>query len=279
MDSLIFATTTLLIFAWGAAIGSFLNVVVYRLPAGLSLLYPPSRCPHCFHLLSARDNLPVLGWLWLRGRCRYCQTPIAVRYPLVEAATGLLFLLVFWQFEPSLQTMGYWAFFSWLLALALIDLDTLTLPNTLTQSGLLVGLGFQVVVGLLGAIELGTGNFLSEISSQLMQGVLGAVLGIWLLDLIALGGTILLGQPAMGGGDAKLAAMIGAWLGWKFLLLTGFLACAIGAVVGGGAIAIGLLSRRQPMPFGPFLALGAGVVTIWGEPLLSLYWRLFFPLV
>ena len=253
-------------------------MVIYRLPAGLSLLRPPSRCPQCAHALSAKDNVPVVGWLLLRGRCRYCRTPIAVRYPLVEAATGLLFLLVFWTFEPSLQTLGYWAFFSWLLALALIDLDTLTLPNTLTQSGLIVGLGFQGAMGLAGAIELGN-SVPSAIANQLMQGVLGAVVGVWLLDLIALGGSMLLRQPAMGGGDAKLAAMIGAWLGWKFLLLTGFLACAIGAVVGGGAIAVGLLGRRQPMPFGPFLAIGAGVATIWGAPLLSLYWRLFFPLV
>ncbi|MCU0567898.1 MAG: prepilin peptidase [Oculatellaceae cyanobacterium Prado106] len=281
MDGLFSGLMTLLIFILGASVGSFLNVVIYRIPAGLSLLHPPSRCPHCLHRLQPHDNVPVLGWLWLKGRCRYCRTAIAPRYPMVEATTGILFVLVFWSFAQAsglalttgslLQTVSSWAFVSWLLALALIDLDTLTLPNSLTQSGLVVGLVFQALLGW------ATGADWVGVAHSLMTGILGAVVGIWVFDLITILGSVAFGQTAMGGGDAKLAAMMGAWLGWKLLLLAGFLACAIGAFAGGGAIAVGLLNRRQPMPFGPFLALGAIVSAFLGEKILSIYVQLFFP--
>ncbi|MFP5274750.1 prepilin peptidase [Coleofasciculus sp.] len=272
MDTLIIIVTSLIVFTLGASIGSFLNVVVYRLPANLSILFPPSRCPHCLHKLGKRENIPILGWLWLKGRCRHCRSHISWRYPLIEAITGLLFLLVFWRYSLGIETLGYWAFLSWLLALSLIDLDTMTLPNSLTQSGLVVGIVFQ------GAFAFFQTAQLSDISAQIMTGIGGAVLGIWLFDIITLVGSIIFRQTAMGGGDAKLAAMMGAWLGWKYLLLAGFLACAVGAFAGGGAMAMGWLNRRQPMPFGPFLALGAGLTVFWGEAILSAYLRLFFPL-
>lgn len=272
MEALFASLTSLIVFVVGAAFGSFLNVVVYRLPANLSILWPPSRCPHCLHQLKKRDNIPVLGWLSLKGRCRYCKSRISIRYPVVEAITGVLFLLVFWRYGSSWQTLGYWAFLSWLLTLSLIDIDTMTLPNALTQSGLVAGLVFQGTSGFF-QVSQSTG-----ISHQLMAGIVGAVLGLWLFDIIAFGGSIVFGQAAMGGGDAKLAAMMGAWLGWKYLLLSGFIACLVGAFVGGGAIALGWINRRQPMPFGPFLALGAALTVFAGEAILSTYLRLFFPL-
>jgi len=271
IDVLFSGLVTLIVFVFGAAIGSFLNVVIYRLPAGLSILYPPSRCPQCLNPLKKYDNVPVLGWLWLGGRCRFCRSPIAVRYPLVEAATGILFVLTFWAFGPSVLTIGYWAFFSWLLALSLIDLDTMTLPNALTRSGLLCGLAFQAAIGFAQSPTLG------GVAGQLMTGIVGAVLGIWLFDVITLLGSIAFGQTAMGGGDAKLAALMGAWLGWKLLLLSSFLACALGALVGVGGIALGLISRREPMPFGPFLALSAVLTAFFGEAMISTYLRLFLP--
>ncbi|WP_008319350.1 prepilin peptidase [Leptolyngbya sp. PCC 6406] len=261
-----------LMFWVGAAVGSFLNVVVYRIPAGLSLLHPPSHCPKCHHRLQAHDNVPILGWLWLRGRCRYCRTAISVRYPLVEALTGGLFLTAFLQFGLSLETLAAWLLISWLLALAFIDLDTFTLPNSLTQSGLGVGLIAQVI--LLHPLNEGWGTT----AEALMGGIVGAVLGIWIFDGLVFFGAILLGQPAMGGGDGKLAALLGAWLGWQGMVLSGFLACALGAFFGGGAIALGLLSRRDPIPFGPFLSVAALVALFWGETLIHLYLRLFFPL-
>jgi leader peptidase (prepilin peptidase)/N-methyltransferase len=273
MEALIAVVTALFVFALGAAIGSFLNVVVYRLPANLSILWPPSRCPHCLHSLGKRENVPVLGWLWLRGRCRHCKSRISARYPLVEAATGFLFILVFWTSSSSVQVVGYWAFVSWLLVLSLIDLDTMTLPNSLTQSGLVAGLGWQVANGWFESAQI------TAMPERLMIGIFGAVLGIWLFDFIANVGSIVFQQEAMGGGDAKLAAMMGAWLGWKYLLLAGFLACAVGAFAGGGAIACGWITRRQRMPFGPFLAFGAALTIFWGEAILSAYLGLFFPLL
>lgn len=257
----------ILVLALGAALGSFLNVVVYRLPAGLSLLWPPSRCPHCEHRLGPTENLPVVGWLRLGGRCLSCKAPISPRYPLVELAMALLLGLVYGVYGLSWQTLGYGLLFCWLLALALIDWDTLTLPNPLTQSGLILGLLFQGLWGGLGG----------DWAGGLMAGLVGAVLGLWLLSLISWLGSAALGQTAMGGGDAKLAAMMGAWLGWKLLLLSGFLACLLGAIAGVSAMAMGWLGRRQAMPFGPFLALGAGISVLWGNGLVALYLTRFFP--
>jgi len=256
------------VFFIGASIGSFLNVVIYRLPAGLSFVYPPSRCPHCLTRLKKRENIPVFGWLRLKGKCAHCKTRISPRYPIIEAATGLLFLVVFLRFDISLQTLGYWAFLSWLLALSMIDLDTMTLPNPLTQSGLVLGLVFQTAIGF------STGGIIGAIQG-FISGVIGAIVGVWLLDLIGITGSMILGQPAMGAGDSKLMAMIGAWLGWQLMLLGGFLACLTGSIVGIAALKSGRLSRRQAMPFGPFLALGAGLSLFYGQAILSNYLRLF----
>uniref|UniRef100_B8HYD1 Prepilin leader peptidase/N-methyltransferase n=1 Tax=Cyanothece sp. (strain PCC 7425 / ATCC 29141) TaxID=395961 RepID=B8HYD1_CYAP4 len=231
----------------------------------MSLLYPPSRCPHCFKTLKPYENLPIVGWLALRGRCSRCRSKISYRYPLVEAVTAGLFLIIFGQFGWTWQTPAYWLFFSWLLALSLIDLDTFTLPHALTSSGVIMGLVVQVWFGLVSADPFST------TLSLLLQSILGAVLGLWLFDLIRILGLLALGQEAMGGGDSKLVAMIGAWLGWKLMLLAAFLGCAIGAFMGGAAIALGLLSRRQPIPFGPFLALGGAIATLYGEPILKAY--------
>ncbi|MGF1478355.1 MAG: prepilin peptidase [Cyanophyceae cyanobacterium] len=270
METLAVAIASLFVFVLGASIGSFINVVAHRLPAGISLIFPPSRCPHCCHRLGARENLPVVSWLWLRGRCRWCQASISIRYPLVEAAAGCLFFLVFWQFGISPHTLGYWILLSWLLALSLIDLETMTLPNVLTRSCLLAGLGFQAALGWYANTGAG-------LASHLMTGIASAVVGIWLFDTVAIAGTLALGQTAMGGGDPKLAAAIGAWVGWQYLLLTSFLACAFGAVVGGAALYLGWLDRKQPLPFGPFLAGGAASAVLWGEAILSTYLAVFFP--
>lgn len=271
MEALANLVVASFVFIFGAAIGSFLNVVIYRIPAKVSLLYPPSRCPVCKHKLGKTENVPILGWLWLKGKCRHCKTPISPRYPIIETATALLFVAVYLQFGIGISMVGYWAFLSWLLALSLIDYDTMTLPNSLTQSGLMVGLGYQLLQGWKGT------GLSSSIPDQLMFGIIGAVLGIWLFDVITFVASGILGQTAMGGGDAKLAAMMGMWLGWKLLLVGCFLACAIGAVIGGGAIALGILSRRDPMPFGPFLALGGAIAAFYGERIITVYVDLFFP--
>lgn len=272
-EILIVVPASIIVFTLGASIGSFINVVVYRVPAGLSLLFPPSRCPHCLNKLKAYDNVPVMGWIWLRGRCRYCRSKIAIRYPVVEAITGLIFLVVFWIFEFSPLTIGYWIFCSWLLALSLIDLDTMTLPDPLTKSGLVLGIIFHLGMGWL------TGNP-SEIINQIILSITGAILGLWLFDAIANLGSIVLGKTAMGAGDAKLAAMMGAWLGWKYLLLACFLACCSGVTIDGGAKIFSFSPKKQKeskaFPFGPHLAIGSAITLLTGEAILSSYLKLFF---
>jgi leader peptidase (prepilin peptidase)/N-methyltransferase len=267
MDNIVFLFIYIFIFIFGASIGSFLNVVIYRIPANISLIYPPSRCPSCYHALGKTENVPVFGWLWLKGKCRWCQTSISARYPTIEAITGLIFCLVFWQFGFTLNTLGNWILMSWLLALSLIDWDTMTLPGSLTKSGLMVGVVFQGIQGWQ------TGTF----PQSFVLAIASAVLGLWLFDLIRFIGTLFLGQVAMGDGDPKLAAMIGAWLGWKYLLLTAFLACGLGAIVGGGAIALGLLKKRQGFPFGPFLAGGAFFSVFFGQAIITAYMQFFLP--
>jgi leader peptidase (prepilin peptidase) / N-methyltransferase len=268
MDVLMLVPASLIVFALGASIGSFINVVVYRLPAGLSVIFPPSRCPQCLNQLKAYDNVPVLGWFWLKGRCRYCKNKISMRYPVVESVAGLLFLFIFWAFQYSPLTVGYWIFCSWLLALSLIDFDTMTLPNPLTKSGLVLGVLFQTVLGFIES------NTLTGVE-QLFGTVVGAVVGIWLFDAIAFIGSVIFQKEAMGGGDAKLAAMMGAWLGWKHLLLAVFLSCVVGVIAGGSGVVLQNRKWGKKMPFGPCLALGSVITLFGGENILESYLRLF----
>jgi len=252
----------------GASIGSFLNVVVYRVPEGLSILYPPSRCPHCLRQLAPRDNIPVLGWFLIGGKCRYCHSPVSWRYPAIEAATAFLFWCLAAYFGTSLSIpilCFYAAFLSWLLALALIDIDTMTLPNALTQSGLVLGLIFQASLVVVKSDDR------TSFAGHLIFGIGGAVLGIWLLDIMRFAGRIFLQKEAMGGGDPKLAAMIGMWLGWQNILLTILLASAIGTLVGTIALLTTKLGRQQPIPFGPFLAIGGAISLFFGNTVLSTY--------
>jgi leader peptidase (prepilin peptidase) / N-methyltransferase len=252
-----------LVFGLGACVGSFLNVVIYRLPAGISLLWPPSRCPKCGHKLGLTENIPILGWLMLRGRCRHCHTSISARYPLVETFTALMWLATFWRFGATWQTGGYCLLLAWLIALAAIDLDTMTLPNPLTSSGLVLGLVFQTFVGyqetqtIAGAVQY----FVGSIS--------GMVLGIWIYDIIQILGTLLMGQLAQGGGDAKLMGMVGAWLGWSGVVLTGGMASFVGSVVMGSVVLLG--SGRRKFPLGPFLAAGAVVSLFAGDRIIATY--------
>lgn len=255
------------VFVLGASIGSFLNVVIYRLPAGISLLSPPSRCPRCRTRLKLYDNVPVFGWLWLRGRCRYCRVRISPRYPLVECVGGLLFLALFLHFGWSLETPLYWGLVSWLVALTLIDIDTLTLPNVLTTSGVCLGWLAQ------GLFAIAAGQ---PVALALAATIAASILGLWIFDGISLLGAATAGKTVMGGGDGKLAAMLGAWLGWQGLLLSVLIAALLGTLTGILGISLGLLNRRQPIPFGPFLAFGAGISLFFGNALIQGYLSLFF---
>jgi leader peptidase (prepilin peptidase) / N-methyltransferase len=258
----------LVVFCLGSAIGSFLNVVIYRLPAGLSLVHPPSRCPVCFTPLRKRENVPILGWLKLRGKCAHCGTPISVRYPTVELTTGMLYLVCFIVFGVSFQTVGYWLFLSLLLSLALIDFDTMTLSDPLMKLGVVAGLVFQFAIGF-------SNGGISGGIIGLVTGVLGMVVGILLLDGVAIAGSLLLRRQAMGAGDAMLAAMMGAWLGWRGFLLALLLSALSGAIVGILGRLSSKMGRYQEMPFGPFLAIGSLLTLFFGGPMMAAYLGLF----
>ena len=252
------------IFICGASIGSFLNVVIYRIPADLSIVYPPSHCPNCLHRLGIRENIPILGWLILKGRCKCCGSRIAIRYLLVEFLSGLLFSLIFLKFAFSLLTPFYWVFLCWLIVLAVIDLDTFSFPDILLKSALLAGICFQLLLGWQDG----------QLAHTVFVALASGWLGLFLLDIIRLIASFALQVEAMGDGDPKLTAIIGVWLGWERLLLCIFLACVLGAFIGIGS---GKMTRRQQIPFGPFLAIGALLTVFWGNEIIFRYVKLFFP--
>jgi leader peptidase (prepilin peptidase)/N-methyltransferase len=259
----------LLVAVIGACVGSFLNVVAWRLPREESIVLPPSRCPKCGSRLRWFENLPVIGWLLLRGRCGHCGAPIAIRYPLMELLTAGLWVAA-WQAalagapaglgpEPSAWMLGIggWLLLSWLLPLTLIDLDRMWLPEPLCRNGLLLGLLVSGAIGFSQGGDVGR--------SVLFHHLVAA--GAGLLGFEAVSGLAqkLIGKPALGLGDAKLAALLGAWLGLTGLGLTVVLAVFGGAVVGGLARITGRLGRHEPFPFGPFLAAGGALVWLAGH--------------
>ncbi len=253
----------LLIALLGLLIGSFLNVVVHRVPRHESIIHPASHCPHCGHLLRPWENIPVLSWILLRGRCHGCGRSVAWRYPALELLTGLLSLVVAgqlgltWQLIPALV-------FTWiLLALTMIDLETQLLPDRITKPGLLIGLLLNGSALLWPGIGLVTP----------LDALLGVFIGygsLWLLATIYYRAT---GRHGMGGGDLKLLGMIGAWLGWQAVFLTLFI-----AALSGGLVALGFLLRGKgrdyAMPFGPYLALGGWLLLLWPQAILSGYLHL-----
>jgi leader peptidase (prepilin peptidase)/N-methyltransferase len=250
VDALLVALFCLL----GLVIGSFLNVVIARVPEGESVVSPRSRCPRCHTEIKERDNIPVLSWLILRGRCRQCHEPISVRYPIVEIGHSLLWLAMLWRFGWSPELPAYLYFASVGLALAAIDLDTKRLPNVLT-------LPSYLVVGVLLLIPVA------------VDGDWSAYLRAWLaaLALFSFYFVLVLIYPAgMGLGDVKLAGVLGlvlGWLGWGQLAIGGFLGFFLGAVVGGGLMLVGRARRKSKIPFGPFMLAGALTTILWGEAL------------
>ncbi|MBK5307256.1 MAG: prepilin peptidase [Frankiaceae bacterium] len=240
----------------GLLIGSFLNVVIWRVPRGESIVSPPSACPSCGHAIRPRDNVPVLGWLLLRGRCRDCTAPISPRYPLVEAATGALFAAVAWKFgfHAALPAFLYLAAVG--IALALIDIDVKRLPDVLTLPSYPVG------VVLLGAASL-------EDPHDLLRALLGGA------AMFAVYFALCFAYPAgMGFGDVKLSGVLGlftAWLGWDAWsagLLLGFF---LGGFFGIGLLLLGKGGRKTAVPFGPFMILGAFLAIFVGHELVDAY--------
>ena len=264
----------------GLVVGSFLNVVIYRLPVMMdrdwrqqcaevfNLAQPRSACPACKAPIKARHNIPVLGWLWLHGRCAACGAPISARYPLVEAVTGLVSGFLVWHFGYTPEAVGALVLTWALITLAMIDLDTQLLPDAITLPLLWAGLLFHLLTGT----HASAGPFAS-----LTDGVIGALSGYLSLWLVYHAFRLITGKEGMGYGDFKLFAALGAWLGWQMLPLIILLSALTGAVVGISLIALGRHGRQVPIPFGPYLAAAGFVALVWGQPLMSAYLRVALP--
>lgn len=261
----------------GLCVGSFLNVVIHRLPkmmeqewqaqcaelrgepastaANLSLAKPRSRCPDCGHQITSMENIPVLSYLLLKGKCAGCGTSISARYPIIEVFTAVLSAYAAWHFGPTLQTVGALLLLWFLIALAAIDFDTQLLPDAITLPLLWLGLVFNLM----------------DTYVDLPAAVVGAMAGylalwtvFWLFKLAT-------GKEGMGYGDFKLLAALGAWLGWQMLPTIILLSSVVGAVVGITLIVVARRGRNVPIPFGPYLAAAGGIALFWGPQLTRNY--------
>jgi leader peptidase (prepilin peptidase)/N-methyltransferase len=238
----------------GAIVGSFLNVVIVRLPRDESVVAPRSRCRACGTELAWFDNIPVLSFLALRGRCRACGATISPRYPIVELVTAAAFALVAWRTAVITDVLAGWLFLSALIAITAIDLEHQTIPDRITLPG--------IVVGFLTSF-LGT-------RVSWLDSLIGIALGGGILFAV-----IVLSGGGMGGGDMKLGAMIGAFLGYKLALLALFVAVIVGGVAAVALLSTGIRGRKDAIPFGPFLAIGAAVAMLCGEAILAWYVKAF----
>jgi len=247
--------TTLIAFLFGAIVGSFLNVCIYRLPRGESVVTPRSHCTGCGTLIRAWDNIPLVSFLILRGRCRDCGEPISWRYPLVEGLTALLFALTVGRFGMTSLAASLLFLVSALVVVAFVDLDHQVIPNVITLPG--------IPLGLLAGLAVG--------GPPILDRILGALTGAGFLYLVLLYGSAWYGQDAMGEGDLNLMALVGAFLGWQAVVLTLLVGCLSGSLVGLTLIALRRLGRREHIPFGPFLVFGALVSLFWGDTLVAWY--------
>jgi leader peptidase (prepilin peptidase)/N-methyltransferase len=253
-------STLVLATIMGLAIGSFLNVVIYRLPLRQSLLTPPSTCPSCRARLRAIDNIPVLSWVMLGGKCHHCKAPISPQYPLVELVTGVLFLLITWVTPIGPLLAARLILVVILIVLFGIDLHHQILPNSITLPGIVIGFLFSLA---------GPPGWVNSL--------LGILLGAGILYGIAAAYYAVRREEGLGMGDVKMLAMIGAFLGWKAVLVTLILSSFSGALVGIGLIAFARGGMRLALPFGTFLSMGALAAMLVGEPLVSWYAGFFVP--
>jgi leader peptidase (prepilin peptidase)/N-methyltransferase len=279
------------------SVGSFLNVVIYRLPVMLqrewliwagdiiseygpkrdeketnenpdaqpvkkqeafNLAVPRSRCPNCNHLISALQNIPIVSWILLRGRCANCKSPISARYPFVELLTCIMSFIVISAYGITWLGFSYLALTWMLIALALIDYDTMLLPDNMTLPLLWMGLFMNLVLGPEGG------------AVGIEAAIVGALAGYLLLWTVFWAFKLVTGKDGMGYGDFKLLAALGAWLGWQVLPLTILLSAVAGLIIGGGLMLTKVLKRENPIPFGPFLAIAGWIMLIWSDPLIAL---------
>lgn len=268
------------VFVLGLLVGSFLNVVIYRLPVmmerewksqaqeylgkegsddepSFSLARPASRCPSCDHKIRFYENIPVISYLLLGGKCSSCKTAISIRYPLIELLTGVLSVVVAWHFGFDWQT-GAALLLTWaLIALSMIDVDHQLLPDSITLPFLWLGLLLS----------------LFPVFADMRTSLIGAIAGYLTLWTIYQLFKLVTGKEGMGYGDFKLLALLGAWMGWQALPMIVLLSSAVGAVLGGAMIMIQGRDRAQPIPFGPYLAIAGWIALLWGEQISHAYLR------
>ncbi len=240
---------------FGGMIGSFLNVCICRLPKEESIVWPGSHCPHCKKPIQFYDNVPVLSYFLLRAKCRYCKGPISIQYPLVEGITALNALFLFMRFGPSLSFLFYFAFIAALIVVTVIDLYHQIIPDVISLPG--------IGVGLLASLLIPEITFWNSL--------LGVLLGGGSLFLVATLYQWLFKREGMGGGDVKLLAMIGAFLGWKAVILTIVLSSLIESISGILVMVLKGKDFKYAIPFGPFLSLGAAISLFYGESLIRWY--------
>ncbi|WP_436523328.1 prepilin peptidase [Actinoplanes sp. HUAS TT8] len=246
----------------GLVVGSFLNVVIHRVPRDESLVHPGSHCPHCGHAVRNRHNVPVLGWLMLRGRCADCAAPISARYPLVEAGTAALFVAVAARFGWSWALPGYLYLAAVGIALALIDLDVMRLPDKIVLPSYAVAAALLVPAALLAGDP-----------SALLRGAVAAIL-LYLLYRV-------LGGFGMGGGDVKLAPLLGfylGWLGWGAVAVGAFSGFLLGGLAGGVLLLTRVAGRKSRIPFGPYMLAGAFLAVFAAAPIADWYANLLTPI-
>ena len=265
---------------FGAMIGSFLNVCICRVPEGKSIVTPGSHCPRCGKAIRWYDNLPLISFLLLRGRCRHCHGSISVQYPLVEGVTALLSLLLFMRFGPSLQYVIYFAFAAALVVVTVIDLYHQIIPNVISLPGIAAGLlaswflpNPALLDGLLRGLLFQAGRIGVNLSNHaaFVDSLLGILLGGGSLLLVIHLYYWLRKAEGMGGGDVKLLAMVGAFLGWKAVVVTIIFSSFIGSIVGVTVMVWKGKDLKYAIPYGPFLSLGAMMALFYGEGLIVWY--------
>ena len=271
---------SLLVFLFGLCIGSFLNVCIHRLPQGQSVVRPRSRCPNCGQPIAAYDNIPVLSYILLRGRCRNCRSRISPQYPLVELLTGLALVMVYYSFDLSVAGLKAALLASAMIALVFTDLHHRTLPDGITLPGIGVGLVFALWL----PIEDNTATLLwrwvagaypPAVAASVVNALLGAALGAGILYGLGELWYRLRGVEAMGLGDVKMMAMVGVFLGPKLTTLTLLLGSLAGSLLGSLFILLARKDTKYELPFGSFLGVAALVALFWGETLIELYVGLF----
>lgn len=249
----------IIVFLFGSVVGSFLNVCIYRMPRGESIIMPSSRCPSCNTPIKIWDNIPILSYVMLGGRCRSCKVKISLRYPLIEAMNALFYVALLWRFWIGWHTFLYFVLASALIVITFIDLDFQIIPDSITLPGILIGL---IAGSLILPDPFSRWSLLGYKAS-----ISGALTGFVLFYIVAV-----LSRGGMGGGDIKMMAMVGALMGWKSVLLTTFLGSLLGSVWGISLMVFKGKGRKTKIPFGPFLAAGVIITLFSGQEIL--YWYL-----